>query len=67
MRFLHPGSAYAAKFAVPQQSWVGMGSLLHCKRPGQVVPNLADRPFAPAAPRITSTDLQVMALRQTGR
>ena len=39
MRFLHPGSACAAKFASSTAELGWDGSLLHCKRRGLVVPS----------------------------
>src|SRR5277367_288609 len=40
MRFLHPGQACAAKFASSTAELGWDGSLMHCKRLGQVVPSL---------------------------
>ena len=43
MRFLHPGPACAAKFASSTAELGWDGSLLHCKRRGQVVPSFRSR------------------------
>src|ERR1019366_5638229 len=43
MRFLHPGPAYAAKFASSTAELGWDGSLLHCKSQGQVVPSFSVR------------------------
>src|SRR5450631_2201315 len=39
MRFLHPGPAWAAKFASSTAELGWDGSLLHCKRQGLVMPS----------------------------